>query len=351
MSETHLVQADRLKSLCTEIQMAAGIGQADAQVVADCLVEANLMGLDTHGVIRLKVYLDRVREGGNNPAPTVRTVKDAPCTALLDADNALGPVGGKAGMDLAINKAATTGLAMVLVTNGNHYGPAGYYTRMATERNMIGLSLSNVLASMPPTGGAQAQIGNNPYSIAFPTGDEPAVVVDGATSKASWGKLFLCAQTEQNLPADCYLDAEGNVTVDPQAVLAGGCLLPIAGHKGYGLAAAIELLTGMLAGSVLDHDIPHPYKKLDTPGANTFTMMAIRPDAFGKIETFKRRMDEWARRLRNTRKAPGADRIYLPGEIEHITRQKRLAEGIPLNEAMWKELHTLASDASVDIDA
>ena len=168
MSEPTLVTHQWLRDVTTRIQIGFGVPEDQAQTVADCLVEANLMGLDTHGVIRLKFYMDRIPEGGNNPHPKIERIRDNPCTALLDADQALGPVGAKAGMDLAIEKAADTGLALVLVRNGNHYGPAGHYARMALAHDMIGVSITNVLASMPPTGGGQPRIGNNPYAIARP---------------------------------------------------------------------------------------------------------------------------------------------------------------------------------------
>ena len=234
-----------LRDLCIAIQVAHGIPENDARTVADCLVEANLMGLDTHGVIRLKFYLDRVKSGGNNPTPSIKTLRESACTALLDADNALGPVGGTRAMELAIEKAQAAGLGLVLIRHCNHYGPAGHYVRMAAANGLIGVSLTNVLGSMPPTGGARARIGNNPYAVGFPAGSEPPVVVDGATSKSSWGKLMLCAQTGADLPADCYVDSDGRPTLSPDAVMAGGGLLPFAGHKGYGIAVAIELLTGI----------------------------------------------------------------------------------------------------------
>lgn len=347
MAQDVLVRHEWLRRLCSAIQVGFGVREEHAKAVSDCLVEANLMGIDTHGVIRLKFYMDRIKAGGNNPNPKIERVKDHPCTALVDADNALGPVGGRLGMDLAIEKAAAHGVAVVLVRNCNHYGPAGYYARMALPRDMIGVSLCNTVASMPPTGGAEGRMGNDPYAIAIGAGEEPPVVVDGATSKASWGKVFLCAQKGEKLPPDCFLDSKGNVTLDPQDVMNGGFLLPFASHKGYGIAVAIELLTGMLASATLDHEIPHPYKHLTAPGANTYTMAAVRIDHFADVADFKRRMDEWIRLIRNTRKAPGVDRIWLPGEMEAVARKERTAKGIPLNAKMMEELESLAKEARV----
>ena len=346
-NSTVFVPAQALRTLCIAIQERCGIPAADAATVADCLVEANLMGLDTHGVIRLKFYLDRVKAGGNNPNPNIRVVREQACTALLDADNALGPVGGQRAMELAIAKAAQHGIGVVVIRNCNHYGPAGHYVRMALEKNMIGLSLTNVLGSMPPTGGAEALVGNNAYAIGFPTLAEPAVVVDGATSKASWGKLFLCAQTGDPLPADCYVDNQGQMTVVPQEVMNGGALLPFAAHKGYGLAVAIELLTGMLGAAPLDHDIPHPYKKMAHSGDNTFFMAALNVGAFVDVEPYRQRTDDWIRLIRASRRGPGGDRIWLPGEKELQTRAERVLSGIPLGEKMAQELRDLAAAAGL----
>lgn len=347
MTDEFRVSHEWLRNLVNDIQMGFGVPEEHAHIVTDCLVEANLMGIDTHGVIRLKLYMDRIKRGGINPTPKICHVRENPTTALIDADNALGPVGGKVGMDLAIEKAKAHGLAVVLVRNSNHYGPAGHYARMAIPHDMIGFSACNVLASMPPTGGAEARVGNNPYAVAIGAGQEPPVVVDAATSKGSWGKVYLCAQLGQKLDPDCYLDAQGRMTLDPQAVINGGCLLPIAGHKGYGIATAITLLTGMLAGAALDTEMPHPYKHPEKPGANTFFMAAIRIDNFADVTDFKRRMDEWIRLIRTTRKAPGVERIWLPGEIEWETRKERLIHGIPLNAKMMKELESLAKEAHV----
>lgn len=349
MSEI-LIGHESLRRLCTLIQIGFGIPESDAKIVSDCLVEANLMGLDTHGVIRLKPYMDRIKAGGNNPIPNIRIVKDNVCTALIDADNALGPVGGKQAMELAIEKANSTGIGVVVIKNCNHYGPAGYYARMALKHEMIGVSMTNVLASMPPTGGAEAYIGNNAYSIAFPAKDEPPVVVDGATSLASWGKVFLCAQEGKELPDGCYVDSDGNLTVKPQDVINGGSLLPFAGYKGYGIAVAIELLTGMLADSSLDHEILHPYKELAKPGMNTFFMSAICISDFTAPEKFKARMDEWIRSVRSIHRSEGVDRIWLPGEKEFVARNQRLTDGIPLNTKMTDELEALAIEIGVPFD-
>lgn len=345
-----LVDHQKLYQLCTDIQIGFGMPESGAKIVSECLVEADLMGINTHGVIRLKLYMDRIKAGGNNPSPNIKVIRENTNTALVDADNALGPVGGKFAMDMAVEKAKKNGVGIVVIRNCNHYGPAGYYARMALEHDMIGISLTNVLASMPPTNGAEVRIGNNAYAIAFPAMEEFPIVVDGATSMSSWGKLFLCMKNGDDLPSESYVDKYGNVTLNPQDVLDGGALLPFAGHKGYGIAVAIELLTGMLAGSALDHEIPHPYTELSKPGLNTFFMSAIRISDFIDPEQFKRNVDNWTKYIRSARKQPDKDRIWLPGEKEFSIKKQRIIDGIPLSDEIINDLKSLADSVGVIFD-
>jgi len=227
-SET-LVPHERLFSLVKSILIQAGVSDEDAETTADCLVSSNLRGVDTHGVIRLKLYVDRVRAGGNNARAQVRILRENATSALLDGDNCLGPVGGRKAMEVAMDKAAASGIGAVTIRRSNHYGPASYYAMMALRRDMIGLSMTNTLASMPPTGGREARLGNNPFSLAVPTAKEPPIVLDYATSLASWGVVFQCAQKVVPLPEGCYLDSEGRGTTRPEDILdGGGVLLPIA---------------------------------------------------------------------------------------------------------------------------
>ncbi len=343
------VPAQKLFDLCKSVLLEAGVPEQHAVDTAHCLVTANLRGVDTHGVIRLKVYVDRLRAGGNNPRPDIRIVRDSAAAAVMDADNALGPVAGARSMELAIEKAASTGVGVVTVRRGNHYGPAAHYSMMALERDMIGVSMTNVLASMPPTGGRGRVLGNSPISVAIPAGEEPPIVLDIATSLASWGKVFACAQSGEPLPEGCYLDAEGRPTTDPADILErAGCLLPIASYKGYGMALVMSILTGLLADGAFDPDIPHPYKFLDRGGENAYFQAALRIDLFDEPAHFKRRVDEVIRLVRSTPLAPGAERVYLPGEKEHETFQERSRLGVPLHENMLAELKVLAEEAGVE---
>jgi len=351
MSEPDLarVPSDKLFDLAKVVLLSAGIPDQHAADTAHCLVQANLRGVDTHGVIRLKVYTDRLRAGGNNPQPNIQVVRESAVAAVMDADDALGPVAGCRGMELAMDKAAASGVGVVAIRRGNHYGPAAHYSMMPLARDMIGVSMTNVLASMPPTGGRGRVLGNSPISVAVPAGEEPAIVLDVATSLASWGKVFACAQSGEPLPEGCYLDSDGNPTVDPTDILErAGCLLPIASYKGYGMALVIGILTGLLADGAFDPDIPHPYKFLDKGGENAYLQAAMRIDQFDEPAHFKARVDEVIRLVRNTPCVPGAERIYLPGQKEHETFQERSQLGIPLHAKMIDELRALAEEAGAE---
>jgi len=339
------IKAEELHNFTTEILIKNGVPSNDAEIVAESLIFANLRGVDTHGVLRLKIYVDRINAGGNNPAPSIKVVEDSPVSAVLDGGNSLGQVGGHKAMKLAIEKARNVGIGIVTVRNSNHYGTAGYYAMMALEEDMIGVSFTNVLASMPPTGGRQPRTGNNPFAIAFPAGEEYPVVLDAASSLSSWGKVFIAAQKCEPLPEGCFLDKDGNPTLKPEDVLNGGMLLPIAGYKGYGISLCIGILTGLLSGGSFDVDVPHPNIHIAKPGDNSFFMAAIRVDQFVPAEQFKKRMDEVIRLIKTTELAADADRIYLPGEKEYEMEKQRRVTGIPLSERMIDELNALAKES------
>jgi LDH2 family malate/lactate/ureidoglycolate dehydrogenase len=339
-----------LFDLVSAILRSHGLPDDDAAATAEHMVAADLRGVNTHGVIRLAGYIKRIQAGGNNPHPEIKVISQTDNTALMDGDNSFGQVGGKRAMQLAIDKAGDKGIGLVTMRNSNHYGMAGYYALMAVQHDMIGISMSNVLAAMAPTGGTTPRLGNNPIAFAFPAEEEPPVVVDFATSKSNWGKALLCAQSGEPLPEDCFTDSKGDPTTSAEAFLDGGTLIPIAGHKGYGLALVISLMTGLLADSDFDTEIPHLYKELGKPGANSFTMAAIKIDSFQPVGRFKKRLDSIIRLIRTGGLAPGSDRIYLPGEIEYGKEKEQRTKGIVLKRDMAKELIDLAKQSGLNAD-
>lgn len=350
MDDVTLVPADTLRDNCERVLVAAGVRPQEAALIADCLVYANLRGVDTHGVIRLKFYLQRIAAGGDNPNATITLIRETSATVLYDADNAFGPVAGVLAMDTAIAKARDAGIAAAVIRNANHFGAAAYYAQRPLREGMIGVCTTNVVASMPPPGGRAARVGNSPIAFAFPSGDEPPVIFDAATSVAPWGALIEAKLRGELLPADSFLDREGKFTRDPQAVLDGGFLVPIAGHKGFGLSLSIGLLTGLLAGGLFDTDIRYPYGDVSIPGSNSFLMLALRVDHFVPLEEYTRRVDEVVRLLRATPTAQGIDRVLLPGQREYETARERSRAGIPLSAELVKELRGLARSVNVRLD-
>ena len=347
-SEKVIVPSKKLKDFVQSILEFHGLPSEDAAITADHLVVSNLRGVDTHGVIRLSGYVQRIQAGGNNPQPSISVLSETPSTAVMDGDNSLGQVGGFRAMELAIQKAEQTGLGIVAMRNSNHYGMAAYYFMMALPHDMIGISMTNVLGSMAPTGGVEGLWGNNPFSISFPAGNEPPVVFDFATSKSSWGKALLCQQNNDPLPEGCFQDVEGKATLSPEAFLDGGTLLPIAGHKGYGLALSIGILCGLLSGGGFDNKLPHLYKELHQAGGNSFLMAAFKVKGFVPIERFKKRMDDIIRMIRSSRTGPGVPRVYLPGEMEHERQGKQEEQGILLSRSMVSALAELAQAARLE---
>jgi ureidoglycolate dehydrogenase (NAD+) len=350
MSASTCISADKLRQICADILKAAGVRVEEAPLIADCLVYANLRGVDTHGVIRLKFYLQRIAAGGDNPKAQIAIIRESATTALLEADNAFGPVAGVRAMDLAIAKARDSGVGVVAIRNANHFGAAAYYAQRPLREGMIGICMANVVASMPPPGGRAARVGNSPVAFAFPSGEEPPVIFDAATSVAPWGALIEARLRGELLPPDSFLDQQGRPTRDPSAVLDGGFLVPVAGHKGYGLALSIALLTGLLTGGAFDTDITYPYGDVSRPGNNSFLMMALRVDQFVPLDEYARRMDEVIRLIRSTPTAEGVNRVLLPGQREHETAQERSRTGIPLSAELVEELKGLAASVGLRLE-
>jgi LDH2 family malate/lactate/ureidoglycolate dehydrogenase len=337
-----LVPEVELKVRASEILSAAGVPEEDAQCVADCLLFAERRGIVTHGLMRLKHYVDRLEAGGTNPRARVQVVRESPSTALVDGDNGLGAVLGTLAMTLAIDKARQVGSGVVVVREMNHLGAAAYYALMAAEHDMIGISTCNVPASMAPTGASTAVVGNNPLAIAFPSRERSPIVWDAAMSKSSWGALYLSMQSGDGLvPEGAFLDADGHPTRDARAVLAGGSLVPIAGYKGYGLALCMGLLSGVLADAPFDSELPHPYHYLSAPGGGAAAMIAIDVGAFRPPDDFVSQAEAIAAGIHDLPPTDSTTRVWLPGEKEADTEQERRRNGIPVSDATLAELGQL----------
>lgn len=341
------VPAPELSAFCVACFQKLGLSRADAQLTADNLIFANLRGVDSHGIIRLKIYTDRLRAGGFKANVQPQVVSEHPSSALIDAQNGVGQVAATAAMKVAIEKAAKTGMAVVSVKNSNHFGASAFYAFQAVERGMIGFATTNAGPTMAPTGGREARLGNNAFAIAIPAGQFPPLVLDMATGAVAWGKIFVAQQEKKRIPTTWALDKHGVPTDDPNAAAHQGLIQPFGGYKGYGLSLLIDILTGVLSGGGFSTHVRTLYKEIETPAQIAHTCAALRVEAFMPLDEFRQRMDQIIQSMRSCPTAPGVERIFVPGEIENETERRRRADGIPINPALRAELGTLANELGI----
>src|SRR5215469_14994491 len=344
---TDRIPAERIEIFITGAFVAAGLPEADAQTLAKLMVEADLRGSDTHGVIRLPLYVRRIRAGGVNANPNIRLISDRPSAALIDGDNGMGHLVMKRAAELAIEKAKATGIGWVGARMSNHAGPASLYVTMPLAHDMIGLYFAvGSNNHLPPWGGGENLLGTNPMAVAVPAQDEPAIVLDMAPTVAAYGKVRLKAQRGEQMPVGWMIDRDGKPLTDPKRA-DEGYLLPIGDYKGYGLSLIIGLLAGALNRAALGRDVIDFVKETGKATNTGHAIAAISVDAFMPAAEFKRNVDQVIRDIRNSQRLPGVERIYLPGEQSHAKLMDRRAHGIPMPKALRDNLDTLARDLNI----
>lgn len=335
-----------LRDFAARVFQAAGLSAPDAAISADCLVAADLRGTHSHGVIRLPFLVRRLALGGANPAPRRRLIRDAAAMAVLDGDGGLGAVTAHHAMILAMDKAAEAGVGLVVARNSDFIGTCAYSAMLALERGMIGLTWTNGAPGMAPWGGARNGVGNNPLGIAVPAGEAPPVVLDMAMSVSAGGKIRLAAKRGESVPQGWILDSEGRDTQDPEALAAGGTLLPL-GHKGFGLAVMGEILAGILGDAAILHEIPPWFSAPERAVANGHLHLAIDIAAFREPGGFRRRVDEMAGTLKAMPVRDGTDEILLPGERAARTEAAQRRDGIPVPPEIVLDLNLLAESYGI----
>jgi LDH2 family malate/lactate/ureidoglycolate dehydrogenase len=333
-----------LKRFCAEILTKLEVPPGDAVHIADNLVEADLRGVSSHGVIRFPIYVQRLRAGVVNPRPKIQIVRETSSTAVVDGDNGMGQLVAMKAMQVAIDKGRSGDCNFVAVRNSNHFGAAAYYSYMAVAHEMIGMSLTiGGINHMTPWGGAEAILGNNPFSIALPAGEELPVVLDMACSVAARGKIMVAAKDSTSIPNDWALGPDGQPTTDAHQALKG-FLLPVGGPKGYALTLVIGLLSTMLSGAFFGSEVTHMYDDLARP-QNIGHLLGVLPVAsFESIQSYKSRMDKAIQEVRNVKCSQGVERIYLPGEREHLLAEQYRSSGIPIKQMVLAELQQLGQE-------
>jgi len=337
------IQAGRLREVSVQILKGLNATQDEAELVADCLVRAEMRGIDTHGVYFLKLLSDRVDVHMIRIPTELKVVREDGTTSILDGGNGLGQVAAHRAMRMSIQKARNFGVGITLVRNTNHIGILAFYTPMAAEEGMVGIVMSNSAPSMSPWGGAEPFLGTNPISIAIPGGEEGAVVLDMSSSVVARGKIRRAQRMKERIPLGWALDDTGTPTTDPVAALKGS-LLPIGGPKGYGLALMIDVLAGLLSGSQYGPEVKTFHQPLGPTGIGVFTM-AIDIERFMPLHQFKDLMTSYAKSIKKTKKAKEVSQIYLPGEIELEKEKKSITEGIELDSTVVKSLNELLQKA------
>lgn len=311
-----------------------------AALVADCLVAASLHGVDTHGMARLPTYLRRLAQGAINARGEPRVVREFAATAVVDGDNALGPLAGHVGMREAIERARRFGIGYVAVRASNHFSYAAWYCEQAAAQGMMGLCSSGGEPTVAPWGGRQAFFTNSPLAFAAPTSTDP-LVVDLATSVSSRGNILLAELLGQPIPADWALDADGQPTTDPALALKGS-VLPMGGAKGYALIVALEVLNSVLADGVMAPDVKSQAAQDGLPAGVPHCFIAIHPEAMMERAAYLARIDALLERARAAPRADPAHPIRLPGERRRQIAAERAAAGIPLPAKLVDELRAAA---------
>jgi len=321
-----------------------GLDPADARLVAEHLVRADARGLGSHGLLRLSFYLPKLDAGTMSPVTSLSAVGGVPGLPLLSANNGVGQVAAAQAMDRAMRAAHEHGVGALLVRHSNHFGVAQLFTLQAAETGLIGIVLTNASPAMAPTGGAERLLGTNPWSVAAPRAGGAPVVVDMANTVVARGKILSARQEGRAIPEGWATDAEGRPTTDPEAALAG-MVLPMAGHKGYAVALAVELLTGLLGGAGWLDDVHYPGNP-DRVGNVTHLFAAIDPDQVGGPGYADRVLDA-ATRIKAVRRAPGVEEVLLPGEAEARAERDARALGVPLAPEVVALVEGYADEARI----
>jgi (2R)-3-sulfolactate dehydrogenase (NADP+) len=316
-----------LREFVADALHALDVPAPGAALVAESLVEAELEGLPAHGLLRLPFLLDRLGSRLINPRPDVRIVADHPAAVLIDADNGLGPVAGVRAVEIAAERAGAAGVGLVAVRRGNHLGALGFYLRRFAARGLVGMAFTNTPPAMSPPGAATPYLGTNPIAAGFPTSGPP-VIVDMATSQVARGHILKAARAGESIPEGWAVDAEGRPTTDPEAAI-GGSLLPLGGQKGFALALLVEVLSGVLSGAAVGPEVVGTFVPADRESNVGHCFVAIDPEALAP--GFAGRMDRLAADLRRL----GG---RAPGDRRHAERERLLAEGVEVSDALVAEL-------------
>ena len=354
------IHHETLKSFIKDVFIGLGVLTEDAEIVSDVLITADLRGVDSHGIQRLKMYYDRIKKGIYNVKTELKIVKNDLATAVIDGGCGLGPVIAYKSMKMAIDKAKKFGLGSVAVRNSTHFGIAGYYSLMAIKEGMIGIATTNARPAVPPTFGVEPMLGTNPLTAGAPTDENFPFLIDCATSIIQRGKVEVYNRSNKSLPNGVIITKNGKTKNDPDEVLNdlidnSAALLPLggrgedtSGYKGYGYSTLVEVLCSALQDGTYLKDtagvIEGNQKRLKVG----HFFLAINIEKFIPLNDFKWIAGDIMKKLRNSEKAPGKDRIYTAGEKEYLAERERLISGIPINKSLQQDINVIQEELGLD---
>lgn len=353
MAMDNLFSFESLQVFTRNIFKHIGCSDAEATLATEVLLNADLRGIDSHGIARLSGYVRLWEAKRVNATPNVRIVHESPSTAVVDGDSGLGLVVAPKAMEIAIAKARTAGTGWVAVKNSNHFGIAGHHAMMALPHDMIGIAMTNASPLVAPTFSIERLLGTNPIAVAIPADKQPPFVADFATTTAANGKLEILQRKNLNAPVGWVQTKDGKPSTDPNETKSGGALIPLGSdrehgsHKGYCLGAWVDIFSAVLSGANYGPWVPPFVAFLSPPsdpvgeGIGHF-FGAMRIDAFRPAQEFKQHMDNWINRFRSAKPIEGQERVLIPGDPEREITAQRLAEGIPLNPKVVEDLQLLS---------
>ena len=342
---TGRIDAEALRDFASAVYQGAGMPGDDAYLVVDTLVQADLWGHQSHGVLRLGWYLDRIRNGVMSPVTKPEFVVDSGAIALIEGHDGVGHVLTQLATREAVKRARQHGVAVVGVRGSNHFGTCMYYTRLGALDGCVMWLTSNGGPAMAPWGGRRKIIGTNPWSVAAPAGRHPPFLMDMANTGVARGKIYLARNRREKIPEGWAIDKDGAPTTDPQAAI-DGIILPMAGHKGYAIAMMVDILSGVLTGGGFLSQVHSPYQTADRSQCGHF-MIALNIEALQPLAEFNRRMEQYIAEIKSVPLAQGFDEIFYPGEMEARNDTVNRCEGLLLPEDTRAGLAAIAAETGL----
>lgn len=356
MAEGRRISCQNVKELCVKLYMVRGIPKDDAEIVVDNLIEAELNGIYSHGVTRMKMYMRYIDNGKINHNGEIKILNESTATLHVDGNNCLGAVAATKAVRRGINKAKEVGAAVVSVRRSNHFGTAAYYTQMIAQEGMVGIAATNAFPHVAPLGSSKAYLGTNPISFGVPTPSGKPMVLDMATSVVARGKISVAAEKGESIPLGWALDAEGKPTTDAKEAVKG-VLLPIAGPKGYGLSLFVDILSGVLSGAKFGGNLAPAKEGKTTNNDNTSNVndighffLIVDISRFMPLTLFNERIGTMINEIKALPKVEGVSEIYMPGEIESNKAEENEEDGLLLDESILSDLEKMCERFGLQYD-